>query len=145
MTGLLASAPSLILAKTSPDVPKSWWPVLVMCPKLPRGGHPGLCRLVAYLSCAHVEAMNRGLAQQLAEFSPINGLVADALTYCDMTTTPDGNATDVDSRLHEIVDRYSDGHVVAESIKAAAPEIRATVSRVAAALAERSPGESDWL
>jgi hypothetical protein len=93
-----------------------------------------LCRLVAYHSCAHIEAANRGLSDQLAEFTPIDGLVADALTYCDMTTTPDGEPTDVDSRLAEIVDRYSDGDVVAESIKAAGPEIRAAAGRVSALL-----------
>ncbi len=100
-----------------------------------------LCRLVARHSCAYIEALNRGLTGQLAEFPPIDGLTADALTYCDMTTTPDGGTTDVDFRLREIVDRYSDGDVVAESIKTAAPEVRAAVDRVTAALAAKA-GES---
>lgn len=94
-----------------------------------------LSRLVAHHSCADVEAMNRGLADQLTEFAPVGGLIADALTYCDMTTTPDGEPTDVDSRLAEIIDRYSDGDVVAESIKMASPEIRASAEKVISALA----------
>jgi predicted hydrolase (HD superfamily) len=93
-----------------------------------------LCRLVAYHSCAYIEARNRGLAEQLAEFSPLGGLIADALTYCDMTTTPDGEPTDVDSRLAEIIDRYSEGDVVAKSIKMARPEIRASAEKVTTAL-----------
>jgi predicted hydrolase (HD superfamily) len=93
-----------------------------------------LCRLVAYHSCAYIEAMNRGQTEQLAEFLPVGGLTADALTYCDMTTTPDGELTDVDSRLAEIADRYEDGDVVAESIKMAGPEIKVSAKKVTAAL-----------
>jgi hypothetical protein len=93
-----------------------------------------LCRLVAYHSCAHIEAANRGLSDQLAEFEPTGDLLADALTFCDMTTSPDGLPTDVDSRLAEIADRYSEGDVVAESIKAAGPEIRSAAGRVSALL-----------
>jgi len=51
-----------------------------------------------------------------------------------MTTTPDGEPTDVDSRLAEIIDRYSEGDVVTKSIKMARPEIRASAEKVTAAL-----------
>src|SRR5579859_6608910 len=50
-----------------------------------------LCRLVAYHSCAVIEAGERGLADVLAlEFKPPPEELASALTYCDMTTSPDG-------------------------------------------------------
>jgi len=93
-----------------------------------------LCRLVAYHSCAYIEAMNRGLTKELAELPPVDSFIADALTYCDMTTTPDGELTDVDSRLAEIAGRYDDGDVVAESIKMAGSEIKTSTEKVTAAL-----------
>ena len=48
--------------------------------------------LVAYHSCAQIEADVRGLGAELAsEFSPAAPLLADALPYCDTTTGPDGD------------------------------------------------------
>jgi hypothetical protein len=50
-----------------------------------------LCRLVAHHSCAIIEAGERGLADVLAlEFEPAADDLAESLTYCDMTTSPDG-------------------------------------------------------
>src|SRR5271170_5679461 len=43
-----------------------------------------LCRLVAYHSCAVIEAEERGLADLLrSEFAPAPESLADALTFCD--------------------------------------------------------------
>src|SRR5690348_3709666 len=49
-----------------------------------------LCRLVAHHSCALIEAEERGLRRiLLGEFPvPPRGL-AEVLTYCDMTTSPE--------------------------------------------------------
>jgi hypothetical protein len=92
---------------------------------------PRLCSLVAHHSCAHIEARNRGLGDELAaEFEPVGGLLSDALTYCDMTTTPVGESTDVDARLAEILSRYGPGDVVTESITEAAPHIKSSVQRI---------------
>ena len=53
--------------------------------------NPMLCRLVAHHSCAVIEAEERGLADVLRrEFEPPPQPLADALTFCDMTTSPDG-------------------------------------------------------
>jgi len=50
-----------------------------------------LCRLVAYHSCAIIEAGERGLADVLSlEFEPAPHALSSVLTYCDMTTSPDG-------------------------------------------------------
>jgi HD superfamily phosphodiesterase len=50
---------------------------------------PLLCRLVAHHSCAVIEAEERGLAYVLdREFAPVPRPLADALTFCDMTTSP---------------------------------------------------------
>ena len=89
---------------------------------------PTLCRLVAHHTCAVIEARRRGLREELlAEFPPVDGPTADALLYCDMTTSPDGDLVDVETRLDEIAERYSAGSVVYESIKEARSQIlRAT-------------------
>ena len=50
-----------------------------------------LCRLVAHHSCAIIEAEERGLADVLSsEFEPAPDALSSVLTYCDMTTSPDG-------------------------------------------------------
>ena len=96
-----------------------------------------LCRLVANHSCAIIEAEKRGLAKDLAEeFPPVKGLVSDALTYCDMTTSPVGERVDVQVRLSEILERYGPGSVVAESIAQARPEIERSARAVEEAVAK---------
>ena len=55
-----------------------------------------------------------------------------ALTYCDMTTGPDGQRVDVDERIAEILDRYPADHVVHRSIARAAPRLRAQTAEVSA-------------
>ena len=92
-----------------------------------------LCRLVAHHSCAHIEADERGLAEVLfREFEAVPEPLASALTFCDMTTSPDGEHIDVDWRLSEIHDRYDSGHVVSRSIRRASPMIRDAVGTVKA-------------
>ena len=60
----------------------------------------------------------------LAEFEPERPELTDALTYCDMTTGPDGRHLTVDERLAEIRTRYGRGHVVDRSIERATPRIK---------------------
>jgi HD domain-containing protein len=92
---------------------------------------PMLCRLVAHHSCAVIEAEERNLADVLRrEFEPPPQLVADALTFCDMTTSPDGEAVNVDRRLAEILQRYGSEHLVSRSIRRATPMILRAVDRV---------------
>jgi putative nucleotidyltransferase with HDIG domain len=97
-----------------------------------------LCRLVANHTYAIVEARNRGLAEELsAEFPIIEGLVADALVYCDMTTSPDGEPVDVETRLSEISARYRPGDIVSDSIAEIRPRILQSVQTVARAQSNR--------
>lgn len=94
---------------------------------------PMLCRLVAHHSCAIIEADERGLADVLSgEFAPAPRLLADALTFCDMTTSPDGEQVHVTRRLAEIHDRYGSGHPVSRSIRRATPLILEAVCHVSA-------------
>lgn len=95
------------------------------------GAGDRLCRLVANHSCAAIEAHHRGLADQLAaEFPELDDITAQALTYCDMTTSPAGQPVDMESRLQEIVERYGEGHLVSESMKQARPQIEQAVRLV---------------
>jgi len=90
-----------------------------------------LCRLVAHHSCAIIEAGERGLADVLRrEFEPPPDLLGSALTFCDMTTSPDGEPVPVDRRLAEIHDRYGPGHLVSRSIQRATPMILHAVEQV---------------
>jgi len=90
-----------------------------------------LCRLVAHHSCAIIEAGERGLADVLAlEFEPAPDALSSALTYCDMTTSPDGEPVPAERRLAEIQDRYGPGHLVSRSIQRATPMILRAVNQI---------------
>ena len=66
-----------------------------------------LCRLVTHHSCAIIEAEERGLADVLSlEFQPAPYMLSSVLTFCDMTTSPDGELVPVERRLAEIHYRY---------------------------------------
>ena len=95
------------------------------------GADGTLCQLVAYHSCAINEAAERGLADEMTtEFRPGRRDLADALTYCDMTTSPDGRRTAVGQRLSEIRARYAPGDAVTRAIARSAPELTSAVARV---------------
>ncbi|MGP3934251.1 HD domain-containing protein [Nonomuraea sp. KM88] len=101
------------------------------------GADERLCRLVAYHSCADNEARQRDLFDVLAqEFDQERPDLARALTYCDMTTDPDGRHLDVLDRLAEIHARYGPEHVVSRSITDATPCIVSSVRSVEAALSD---------
>lgn len=101
------------------------------------GADERLVRLVANHSFALLEAKERGLREELANEFPLlaEPLLVDALVYCDMTTTPDGDRTTAQDRVTEILGRYGADSVVGRFIRRAAPEIFAAVGRVEAALA----------
>jgi len=97
---------------------------------------PRICSLVAHHTCACIEARNRGLHTELeAEFPQAGGLLADALTYCDMSTTPDGELTDAKDRLAEILERYGNGTLVFDTMTEATPFIFEAVGRISALIA----------
>ena len=99
---------------------------------LPRMGVDGqVVSLVAYHTCAQIEADVRGLGDELAaEFAPADSSLADALLYCDVTTGPDGDYVRPADRLVEIRGRYGPDHEVTRFVELAAPEILAAAGRV---------------
>jgi hypothetical protein len=101
---------------------------------------PMLCRLVAHHSCAIIEAEERGLADVLRrEFAVPPQPIADALTCCDMTTSPDGEHVNVDRRLAEIRHRYGSGHLVSRSIRRATPMILKAVQGIVSYQTQQDP------
>jgi hypothetical protein len=94
-----------------------------------------LCRLVANHSCAVVEAEERGLGRELSEEFPVpDSNLGDALTYCDMTTSPTGDSVSVADRLAEIRQRYGPSDVVTSFVQTAEPDLLGSVARVSSRL-----------
>jgi putative nucleotidyltransferase with HDIG domain len=90
-----------------------------------------LCRLIAHHSYAVIEAGERGLADVLSlEFEPAPYALSSVLTYCDMTTSPDGEPVPVERRFAEIHHRYGSGHLVSRSVQRATPMILRAVEQV---------------
>ena len=106
---------------------------------LRRAGVDGqVVSLVAYHSCAEIEADVRGLGEALAaEFKPGDPLLADVLLYCDMTTGPDGDYVRPADRLVEIRGRYGPDHEVTQFVERAAPEILTAAGRIEQLLADQ--------
>jgi putative nucleotidyltransferase with HDIG domain len=95
--------------------------------------------LVAYHSCAFLEAEVRVLVSELAEFAPGCALMSDALIYCDMTTSPDGIEVTPAERIAEIIDRYEPDGPVGRFIRVARPSLCAASERIGRVLAQARP------
>jgi HD domain len=93
-------------------------------------GHERLACLVAHHTGARFEAEARGLAGALEEFAEEQSAVADLLTYCDLTTDPEGREVTPWVRLAEIDGRYGDDSDVARGMHAASGSLAAVVARV---------------
>jgi len=85
-------------------------------------GFPELASLVAHHTGARNEAVLRGLPELLDEFPFQDSLEQRALTYCDLTTGPTGNPTNVRDRVDEICHRYGPDHVVSRAALVGLPE-----------------------
>jgi putative nucleotidyltransferase with HDIG domain len=90
-----------------------------------------IVRLVAHHSCALWEARERRLDLSLAEaFEPPNPELADALAWCDMTTSLDGTPVSLEDRLDEVYSSNPPEHVLSRAFRLAAPELAAAITRV---------------
>jgi hypothetical protein len=88
-----------------------------------------IVNLVARHSNAILEAELRGLGPQVGAFPDECGVLRDALWYCDLTTSPDGEPVAAGDRMAEIRQRYGPGHIVTRFIDEGAPELLAAVER----------------
>jgi hypothetical protein len=69
-------------------------------------GRERLAGLVAYHCGAEEEARERGLHGELVEFVDERSWLSRTLTYCDLTTDPEGRRVVPSERLAEIRERY---------------------------------------
>lgn len=97
---------------------------------LKKMGFPArICALVAHHSCAYREAELRGLSAELAQWVDEKTPLRDALWWADMTTSPDGAATNVGDRIDEIQKRYGPDDLVSFFVRQARPDLVAAVDR----------------
>ncbi len=75
-----------------------------------------------------------GLARDLTAFKSEVSVVADALTYCDMTTGPSGEPLTLVQRLDDIERRHGSGSLVMQALTAGQPELERSVGVIEAAL-----------
>ena len=85
-------------------------------------GHEQLALLVAHHSGARYEAKLRGFDTYEAEFPFLDSPLDQALTYCDLTTSPAGERVTLEHRVAEITSRYGPEHSVARAINHCVPE-----------------------
>jgi len=88
-----------------------------------------LASLVAHHSEAAFEARLRGYAHALHAFPHEHSVVADALTFCDMTTNPEGKPISFEERIAEILCRYREKYIVSQSIRQATPTLSRDIER----------------
>jgi hypothetical protein len=92
-------------------------------------GHQRLASLVAHHSEARFEARLRGLGDILNEFPRERSAVADALTYCDQTTSPTGKVVSPRERATEVFARYGEADTVSQACYQALPYISLAIAR----------------
>jgi HD superfamily phosphodiesterase len=100
-------------------------------------GHERLAGLVAHHSASDAEAVERGFADELAEFPAEDSRVARALTYCDLTTGPNGEEVGVSARLVELGDRLGDEDPAVRAVRREAKRLAAVVDEMDALLTGR--------
>lgn len=106
-------------------------------------GHERLAGLVAHHGSADAEALERGLLTELAEFADEGSVVTRALTYCDLSTDPEGNRTDAAARIAEIRARYGVTSPEARALDRSEAALLGDVRVVEEMLADRGrPGRS---
>jgi hypothetical protein len=93
------------------------------------GAPERVVNLVARHSYAILEAEIRGIGDLVAVFPDEGGALRDALWYCDLTTSPDGQPVSAPDRIVEIKARYGSGHIVTQFITDGAPELLAAIER----------------
>jgi hypothetical protein len=93
-----------------------------------------IVNLVAHHSGARFEAIERGLADDLAAFPFEECPAHDALATADLTTGPGGEPLTYDQRVTDILDRYPEHDAVHRAWVKAAPILRGAVQRTEALL-----------
>ena len=106
------------------------WPELVVC-------------LVAHHTGAEVEAEERGLSREFAEFDHPPEPLLDLVTTADLTTSRDGEEVDPEQRIAEIVHRYPPDDPVHRAVTRSGPSLLAAAQRVSRRLWRKQLSLSD--
>jgi putative nucleotidyltransferase with HDIG domain len=96
-----------------------------------------LVSLVAHHTNSEVEAAERGITALLDPFPAHRDRiqrVLPLLTYCDLTTSPDGDTISIDVRLADIYNRYAPTDAVHRAIRRGEGNLRRVHAEVADAL-----------
>jgi hypothetical protein len=93
-------------------------------------GHERIACAVAHHSGARVEARLRQISDFEDEFPFADDWLDRALTYCDMTTSPEGSRVRLSDRVAEINARYGGQHTVTRAINASVPEFEEWIAEV---------------
>jgi hypothetical protein len=101
---------------------------------LQSSGQERLTSLVAYHSEAQFEAHLRGLSSELARFPRERSAVADALTFCDLTTNSVGEHVTFEERVADILNRYDEAAIVTQVLRQAMPAWALAIARTEQAL-----------
>ena len=89
-----------------------------------------IANIVAYHSSGQDEAFYRGLANNLALFTPDLSLASDCVTFADMSTGPNGERMRLEARVGEVTARYGNAHVVSRGMHTAVPRLRTIFTNV---------------
>jgi HD superfamily phosphodiesterase len=98
-------------------------------------GEVRLAVLVAHHGSGQSEVTLRGYGEDIARFPREESLVDDLLTYCDLTSGPDGANLTLVERLKEVRARYGDDDIVVRGLGASRDRIDASFKRVETAIA----------
>lgn len=98
-------------------------------------GERRLANLVAHHGSGQAEVTLRGFGAEMARFPREESFVDDLLTYCDLTSGPDGMSLTLADRLEEVRARYGDDDVVVRGLAASRGRIDASFERVQRAIA----------
>jgi hypothetical protein len=93
-------------------------------------GYERLASLIAHHFAARFEAHLLGCDELLQEFPRERSAVDDALTYCDLTTSPIGEQISLKERASEIRSRYGEYDLVVQALHLAMPYLALTVGRI---------------
>lgn len=94
-----------------------------------RGEHRLAC-LVAHHSSGAQEAHLRGFDQEMSRFPDEPGLIADCLTYCDLSNGPEGQPMELNQRIDEVERRYGRDDVVPQGLRLAYPLLAKSFAHV---------------
>ncbi|MGH2843985.1 MAG: HD domain-containing protein [Solirubrobacteraceae bacterium] len=104
-------------------------------------GRERLAGLVAFHSGARFEARERGLSSELEVFADERSVVSAALSYCDLTTGPGGEAVGVSARLAGVNERWGADAPQSRAIEHARESLVEDVRRIEAMIEARDSPE----